>query len=86
MDLYGLLFPAPEFNKKYFVDEGDLIRITVKASQTAIKPRTIPCILLKSSISKTSLNYLIVFHGNAEDIYATKDLGNRLRESLHVHL
>jgi hypothetical protein len=44
------------------------------------------CLLLKPFKNKVSKNFLIMFHGNAEDIFIARELGDLVRERLMINV
>ena len=82
MDFNNLVFPSPNFlyeNLSNFNDE--LIYIPKPNNQEHI-----PCILLLDHSGHQSKNFLLIFHGNAEDIFQARKLGTKLRESLYMNI
>lgn len=46
----------------------------------------IPCLFLESKIkNKISKNFLLYFHGNAEDIFYAREIADRIRNNLSVN-
>ena len=85
MEFNNLVFPSPNFkfeNLSNFEDE--LIYIPKK--NTKSKQEFIPCLLLLDHSGHRSKNFLLVFHGNAEDIFQARKLGTKLRESLYMNI
>lgn len=81
MDLNGLLFPSPNFDEDLSNHIGELIFIP--KNSTKEKGLFIPCLLLFPIFK--SKNFMIYFHGNAEDIFLARSLGEELRIKLNVH-
>ena len=71
MDFNGFVFPTPKFDfRKLRLIQNQLIFIPKKISTKG--QSKIPCLFLHpESLNKTK-NFLIVFHGNAEDIFSAK--------------
>ena len=82
MDLNGLVFPSPKFDfsvVKQFIDE--LIFIP-----SNLPEKKIPCLFIHDKTSKSSKNFLIVFHGNAEDIFSAYNLGASLHKKIGMNI
>lgn len=81
MELDRILFPSPKFNSSKISEyDGELVYIP-KGNNLYI-----PCLLL-ISVSKTiSDKYLMFFHGNAEDIFGAREIGERLRYRLNINV
>ena len=71
MNFNGFVFPCPKFDfRKFRLNQNQLIFIPKKTE--SISKKHIPCLFLHpESLNKTK-NFMIVFHGNAEDIYSAK--------------
>lgn len=82
MDLNGLVFPSPKFdfyNVRQFTDE--LIFIP-----SNIPDKKIPCLFIQDKTSRLSKNFLIVFHGNAEDIFSAYNMGASLHKKIGMNI
>lgn len=82
MDLNGVVFPCPKFDFKMvdnFLEE--LIFIPTKNPMEHI-----PCLFLRDKSTFLSNNFLILFHGNAEDIFGARKMGDTLRQSLCINV
>jgi hypothetical protein len=44
------------------------------------------CLLFKPFKNKVSKNFIIMFHGNAEDIFIARELGDMVRERLRINV
>ena len=83
MDLNGLVFPSPKFDfyiVKQFNDE--LIYIPINNPEK----HHIPCLLIQDKTSKLSKNFIIVFHGNAEDVFSARSMGNSLHQKIGMNV
>ena len=81
MELNGFIFPSPKFDfdiVKQFQDE--LIYIPSK------KNNYIPCIFIRDKTSELSKNFIIVFHGNAEDVFSANKMGNSLYQKIGMNI
>lgn len=79
MDLNGLVFPSPNNVSDLYEHDGEVMFI----------PRSnvhIPCLFLPTYQLKISKNFLIFFHGNAEDIFLAREMGDKLRYNLSVNV
>jgi hypothetical protein len=79
MDLNGLIFPSPNNLADLYDYDGEVIYI----------PRGnmhIPCLFLPTYFKKISKNFLIFFHGNAEDIFLAREMGDKLRFNLTTNV
>ena len=71
MNFNNFVFPKPSFNFKIVKDYKDeLIYIPSKAKDN----HYIPCLLFRDPY-KISKNFVIFFHGNAEDIFLSRSMG-----------
>jgi hypothetical protein len=101
MELNSILFPAPEYYvQSVEAHEGEIIFIPKKVkinssnkndndSPNASKTCSdyIPCLLLISRpLKKICKNFLLFFHGNAEDIFLARDVADRIRGNLSMNI
>ena len=71
MNFNGFVFPCPKFDfRKFRVNQNQLIFIPKKTE--SISKKHIPCLFLHPETLNKTKNFMIVFHGNAEDIYSAK--------------
>ena len=71
MNFNGFVFPCPKFDFRRFKTFKDQI-IYIPKNKNNISEIPIPCLFLHpESLNKTK-NFMIVFHGNAEDIFSAK--------------
>ena len=82
MEFNGFIFPRPEFkfNIEQFNDE--LIYIPSKNQDNSY----IPCIFLPDKTSKLSKNFIIFFHGNAEDVFSARSMGKSLHQKIGMNV
>ncbi len=80
MDLNNLLFPCPKISKD-LKHTNELIYIP-KFNLDGLQVGSIPCIFIYPMFS--SDNFLIYFHGNAEDIFLAYGLADELKIKLNV--
>ena len=81
MDLNGFVFPSPKFDfniVKQFDDE--LIYIPTNDN------KHIPCIFIRDKTSKLSKNFIIFFHGNAEDVFSARSIGCSLYKKIGMNI
>ena len=83
MDLNGFVFPSPKFDF-YIVSqfENELIYIPSNNSDN----KYIPCLFLRDKTSKKSKNFIIFFHGNAEEVFSTRSMGNSLQQKIGMNI
>jgi hypothetical protein len=99
MDLNELVFPSPQPNVNIlFQYENELIfipKVQVKENSNYFSSSSnpkfsnnefIPCLLLLSRIKYISKYFLIIFHGNAEDIFASRDLAEKIKFELSINV
>ena len=82
MEFNNIVFPKPKFNfsqVEYYDDE--LIFIP----RTKDEKEYIPCLFLRD-YNYQSKNIIIMFHGNAEDIFGAKTMGDALCQKLHMNI
>jgi esterase/lipase len=81
MDLNGFVFPSPKFDfniVRQFDDE--LIYIPTNDN------KHIPCIFIRDKTSKLSKNFIIFFHGNAEDVFSARSIGCSLHKKIGMNI
>ena len=86
MNLNGLIFPSPKFkmsDAKIFGDELIYIPRLLKITDTQ---DYIPCLFLQDQSNKKSKNFILLFHGNAEDIFGARALGEKLCSQLYMNI
>ena len=86
MNLNGLIFPSPKFkmsDAKIFGDELIYIPRLLKITDTQ---DYIPCLFLQDKSNKKSKNFILLFHGNAEDIFGARALGEKLCSQLYMNI
>jgi len=96
MDLNNILFPAPEYIVQNIeAHEGEVIFIpkpksNIKQDSCLSKKELmqyIPCLLLQSKYyKKLSRNFLIFFHGNAEDIFLSRDIAEKICSTMCINV
>ena len=81
MELNGFVFPSPKFDFD-IVDQfkEELIYIPSKNNSY------IPCIFIRDKTCKLSKNFIIVFHGNAEDVFSASKMGNSLYQKIGMNI
>jgi len=83
MDLNNFLFPSPNFNIDDFNNNSKNLIYIPKPNSSSLKDRFIPAVILTPLIN--SNNFLILFHGNAEDIFTVYSLAEEIKSSLNVY-
>lgn len=88
MELHSIVFPSPEFCHDLEDHKDELVYIPKIKSYTDEKEEVtgyIPCLILESKKKNLmSKNFMIYFHGNAEDIFYAKEIADRIRHNLAV--
>ena len=81
MELNGFVFPSPKCDFD-IVDQyqDELIYIPSKNNSY------IPCIFIRDKTNKLSKNFIIVFHGNAEDVFSASKMGNSLYQKIGMNI
>lgn len=99
MDLNSILFPAPDYviqtveaheGEIIFIPKNDSLDNTSCTNSNSSSKKNndyIPCLLLLSRpLRKLCKNFLIFFHGNAEDIFLARDIADRIRSNLSMNI
>ena len=82
MELNNIVFPKPNFDFSLIgCYEDELIFIP----KTKYNNEYIPCLFLRDYNSQ-SKNIIIMFHGNAEDIFGARSMGDALCQKLHMNV
>lgn len=83
MDFNGIVFPHPYLDLHMLSNyEEELIYIP----RTGKVPDSyIPCLFIKNHLTH-SKNIIIMFHGNAEDIFGARLMGETLVQKLHMNV
>lgn len=92
MELNSILFPSPslQFSIEDFEDELIFIpkfEFNTKGEVQNLETteKFIPCLLLLSKLKgNISKNFMIYFHGNAEDIFYAREIAEKIRLNLDV--
>jgi hypothetical protein len=82
MDLNNIIFPSPSFEDDLSNHTNELLFIPKKKIKKTDEDSFIPTLLLFPIFK--SKNFLVFFHGNAEDIFLARNLGEELRIKLNV--
>ena len=83
MELNAIIFPSPKYDKK---------KVTLFQEELIYIPNPnnlddfIPCLFLPDTSSAMSKNFMIMFHGNAEDIFNARNVGDDLKSLLHMNV
>ena len=83
MEFNNFIFPSPNFDFELVERFKDLIYIP---SEKGKEKYYIPCFLLTNKISRSSKNFVIFFHGNAEDIFLSRMMAEILLETLNMNI
>ena len=84
MDFNSFIFPAPNFDKHLLnLFKNELIFIP---SNNPKDNYYIPCLFLNNEKSRASKNFIIFFHGNAEDIFQASLMATPLLEELNMNI
>ena len=81
MDLNGFVFPSPKFDFDIVSEFSDELIYIPSQNYTYI-----PCIFIRDKTSKLSKNFIIVFHGNAEDIFSSRNMGITLHKKIRMNI
>ena len=81
MDLNGFVFPSPKFDFDIVSEFSDELIYIPSQNNTYI-----PCIFIRDKTSKLSKNFIIVFHGNAEDVFSARNIGNTLNQKIGMNI
>ena len=84
MEFNSLIFPAPNFDF-HTVNQFKNELIFVPSNNPKNK-YYIPCLFLSNEKSRTSKNFIIFFHGNAEDIFLASSMATPLLEELNMNI
>ena len=85
MELNGTVFPSPSFDFRSVNEfKDDLIFIPSRDNNDKVK-YYIPCLFLRSN-NKLCKNFILFFHGNAEDIFLAQYMAASLWEKLDMNL
>ena len=83
MEFNNFIFPRPNFDFEMVERFKDLVYIP---SGKGKEKYYIPCFLLTNEISRSSKNFVIFFHGNAEDIFLSRMMAEILLETLNMNI
>ena len=82
MEFNNIVFPKPILDYSIIENyEEELIFIPISKDINS----HIPCLFLRDHNSQ-SKNIIIMFHGNAEDIFGARNMGDALCQKLHMNL
>ena len=84
MDFNGIIFPSPSFDKSKILGFKDEIIFIPR--QKNDKKAYIPVLFLKAQSKIPIKNYVIFFHGNAEDIFGARLMAERLQSKLNMNV
>ena len=85
MNFNSFVFPCPKFDfRKFRVNQNQLIFIPQKSE--SISKKYIPCLFLHPESLNKNKNFMIVFHGNAEDIYSAKIFAEALYQKTLMNI
>ena len=83
------IFPVPKYDKylaQIAYNNKKLIFIPKKAQNDSKIIDYIPCVFMASEMGKFSSNFLLFFHGNAEDIFLASSMAEPLRLRLNINV
>ena len=84
MEFNNFVFPTPSFDYQMIkIYDDELIYIP---SNDQKENYYIPCLFLKNKISQNSKNFIIFFHGNAEDIFLSRAMASGLLEKINMNI
>lgn len=85
MDFNKIVFPSPTFNyNSLYCVSKKLIFIPKRTQAKSSSIEYIPCLFIKDK--SYSKNILLMFHGNAEDIFGAKNMADSLNENLSLNV
>ena len=84
MELNSIIFPTPKFDYNILDIYKDELIFIPKAKEKD-KISYIPCLFIRDYNSQTK-NIIIMFHGNAEDIFGARNMGEALCQKLHMNI
>ena len=83
MDLNGFIFPHPKCEYDFIQQfKDELIFIPRNDKENTY----IPCLFIPDKTKKLSKNFMVIFHGNAEDIFLSRSLGNSLQQKIGMNV
>ncbi len=82
MDFNNIVFPKPKFDFTLIENYNDEL---VFIPKTEDRKEYIPCLFLRDYNSQ-SKNIIIMFHGNAEDIFGARSMGDALCQKLNMNI
>jgi esterase/lipase len=82
MEFNSIIFPTPKFNYNMLEYYKDELIFIPKAKD---KIDYIPCLFIRDYNSQTK-NIIIMFQGNAEDIFGARNMGEALCQKLHMNI
>ena len=86
MNFNGFVFPCPKFDfHRLKFSQHQLIFIPKKASNNQ-KGSSIPCLFIHPESLNYTKNFMIVFHGNAEDIFSAKIFAEALYKKTKMNI
>lgn len=88
MNFNSIVFPRPKFDLRLINNYLDELIYIPKpnTSQSPNISKHIPCLFLKDKSNKISNNFIIMFHGNAEDIFTARNMGDTLRQKICMNV
>lgn len=87
MDFNNLIFPAPKYDPAYTYNYKEEIIFIPKPIKNPNEPsQYIPAIFLKTHPKIPVKNYIIFFHGNAEDIFGARNMAERVLNKLNMNI
>ena len=88
MDFNSIVFPHPFFNPRILSSHKEELIFIPKSSsdsENSSNKSYIPCLFIKEHIFH-SKNIIIMFHGNAEDIFGARCMGETLVQKLRMNV
>lgn len=82
MQLNSIIFPAPSFTIENTLDYEDNLIFIPKTKTNGY----IPCFFIPTNKDTVSAKVLMFFHGNAEDIFGAKEIGERIKDKLMLNI
>ena len=85
MEFNSIVFPRPFFSYNLFSSYQEELIFIPKDVPDTEPPTYIPCLFIREQ-KNNSKNIILMFHGNAEDIFGARCMGETLVQKLHMNV
>jgi esterase/lipase len=85
MEFNSIVFPRPFFSYNLFSSYQEELIFIPKDVPDTESPTYIPCLFIREQ-KNHSKNIILMFHGNAEDIFGARCMGETLVQKLHMNV